>query len=224
MNPLLQSLKLWIDPIPRSGPENMAVDEWLLETCDSAILRIYEWEDGWGSLGCFCRLNQAIESNDSLRWVRRSTGGGVVEHQNDWTYTLVIPETENLGRVRSAQSYQQIHELLTIDSINGLKCLLAPASSPELGGICFEKPVEFDVIDPVGNKLAGAGQRRSKNGLLHQGSVVGRLKTNDSIKRSKQFASRLSNHWESWEPEIPREWIETKIREKFSNPAWTTRR
>ncbi|HVJ45041.1 MAG TPA: hypothetical protein VM511_01565 [Luteolibacter sp.] len=160
MNPLLQSLKLWIDPIPRSGPENMAVDEWLLETCDSAILRIYEWEDGWGSLGCFCRLNQAIESNDSLRWVRRSTGGGVVEHQNDWTYTLVIPETENLGRVRSAQSYQQIHELLTIDSID----------------------------------------------------------------RSKQFASRLSGRWESWEPEIPRDWIETKIREKFSNPAWTERR
>ena len=37
---------------------------------------------------------------------------------------------------------------------------------------CFKNPVAFDITDADGNKLAGAGQRRSKYGLLHQGSVV----------------------------------------------------
>ena len=44
----------------------------------------------------------------------------------------------------------------------------AEADSPA----CFEKPVAFDIVDGSGRKLAGAGQRRSRRGLLHQGSVI----------------------------------------------------
>jgi len=37
---------------------------------------------------------------------------------------------------------------------------------------CFEKPVAWDLIDRRRQKVAGAGQRRTRKGLLHQGSIM----------------------------------------------------
>jgi len=224
MNPLFSSLKLWIDPTPRSGPENMAIDDWLLETADEPILRVYEWEQHWGSLGCFCPLNQSIESFDGIEWVRRSTGGGIVDHQNDWTYTLVIPETDLFARISARVSYQVIHNVLSFVLSDRFNLSLNGYSQSELGGICFQKAVEFDLVDAVGNKIAGAGQRRTKHGLLHQGSVAERSESNDSIDRSKRFASLLSVGWTEFQPAIPVDWLARKISEKYGNPDWMARR
>jgi lipoate-protein ligase A len=224
MNPLFTSLKLWIDPVPRSGPENMAIDDWLLESAVCSVLRVYEWKGAWGSLGCFCSLKQAMESFDHVDWVRRSTGGGVVDHQKDWTYTLVIPETDPFARISARESYRQVHQVLSSALIDRFNPVLGRYSQPELGGVCFEKPVEFDVVDAVGNKIAGAGQRRTKHGLLHQGSVIGALETSDSIERSKRLAAGLASHWELFEPSLSTEWIERKVTEKYGHPDWTARR
>ncbi|RYD32635.1 MAG: hypothetical protein EOP87_12460 [Verrucomicrobiaceae bacterium] len=224
MDSLLESLKLWLDPVPRSGPENMAVDEWLLESTVDPVLRVYGWSGAWGSLGCFCCLNQAIENLPNVGLVRRSTGGGIVDHQNDWTYSLVIPETSELARIRAMDSYRLIHERLSL-VLSGHFNLVAPASdSAELGGVCFEKPVAFDVVDGVGNKVAGAGQRRTKHGLLHQGSVAGRCESSDSIERSKRFSASLSATCEQVDLDPPAELIHTKVTAKYGNSAWTQRR
>ena len=39
---LFEVLRVWKDSVARSGPENMAVDEWLTtQTAEGPILRIY---------------------------------------------------------------------------------------------------------------------------------------------------------------------------------------
>lgn len=224
MSSLLDRLKLWLDPFPRSGPENMAVDEWLLETIADPVLRVYGWSGAWGSFGCFCCLNQAIENLPDIGLVRRSTGGGIVDHQNDWTYSLVIPETEKLFRIRASESYRLIHEKLSFVLSNQFNLVVPASSDAGLGGVCFEKPVAFDVVDGVGNKVAGAGQRRTKHGLLHQGSVAGRCEADDSIDRSIRLATALSPQWEQTDFDPPFEVIRSKVEAKYGNDSWTRRR
>lgn len=213
-----------MDPVVRTGPENMAVDEWLLETMIDPILRVYRWQGRWGSLGCFGCLKEAIETNSKISWVRRSTGGGIVDHQRDWTYSFLIPATEKLVRLKPLESYRLIHERLNFVLIDRFNLCRSGAVEGRPGGVCFESPVEFDLIDGVGNKVAGAGQRRTKQGLLHQGSVAGLIEAIDSIDRSKRLAGALCVNWKEVEIDVPREAIEEKVLLRYGNPAWTARR
>jgi len=168
---MLPLLHLWIDPVERGGPENMAVDEWLAETCAEPVLRSYRWEPGWGSCGYFVK---AADLPDwPLRWVRRWTGGGIVDHRADWTYTLWVPGGCALAAAKGGESYRVIHAALVAAlRAAGIDARLAGALAPAAGGECFLQPVEHDILDAAGRKLAGAGQRRTARGLLHQGSVA----------------------------------------------------
>lgn len=168
---MIPLLHLWTDPQPRGGPENMAVDEWLAETCAAPVLRCYRWEPGWGSLGYFIRVADLPEKG--LRWVRRWTGGGIVDHRGDWTYTLFVPRGFGLAEAKGAESYRVIHAALA-EALReaGTEARLAGTLPAAAGGECFVRPVEHDVLDASGRKIAGAGQRRTLQGLLHQGSVA----------------------------------------------------
>jgi lipoate-protein ligase A len=107
---------------------------------------------------------------------RRPTGGGIVDHREDWTYALVIPRGHPLEDVRASQSYRAIHEALA----GALKCqdaivALKPAveeSGDANAGVCFQRAEIFDVVHArTGAKVAGAAQKRNKHGLLFQGSI-----------------------------------------------------
>jgi len=224
MDAPLKSLKLWLDPIPRSGPENMAVDEWLLETVQEAVLRVYGWRGNWGSMGRFCRVQEAQESISSVCWVRRSTGGGIVDHQRDWTYSLVIPATENLAKVQAGESYRVIHEKLSRILSDRYQLVSKAEVCREVGGVCFEKPVLSDVVDEHGYKIAGAGQRRTKEGLLHQGSVAGQCVDIVSSDRSKRLCDVLANVWMEAEYHPPDHLIRQKIHDRYGSEEWTKRR
>ena len=86
---VLPQLQLWLDPVQSDGPENMALDQWLAETCDAPVLRRYRWTPGGGSFG-YCVKTADLPAS-GLKWVRRWTGGGIVDHRADWTYTLFVP-------------------------------------------------------------------------------------------------------------------------------------
>ena len=151
----------------------MAVDQWLLETTKLPLLRIYRWAPNWGSYGYFVPDAEAEASLVGLSRVRRWTGGGIVDHRNDWTYTLLLPRGEALAEMRGAESYRVIH-LALADALRGggVDCEVAGGSPSSPGGECFEKAVEYDLLDGRGKKIAGAGQRRTTKGLLHQGSLA----------------------------------------------------
>ena len=63
---LFEVLRVWKDSVARSGPENMAVDEWLTtQTAEGPILRIYDWDGDWVSLG-YLNLSCAGPHFDAL--------------------------------------------------------------------------------------------------------------------------------------------------------------
>jgi lipoate-protein ligase A len=212
---VLARLQLWLDPLPRPGPENMAIDEWLAEICTEPILRSYAWEPGWGSFGYF--VKRAELPGNGLQWVRRWTGGGIVDHRADWTYTLFIPRGHALAEARGAESYRTIHAALA--SALGTAARLAEPTAPAAGGDCFTQPVEHDILDPAGSKIAGAGQRRNARGLLHQGSVQGVKE-----RLAAELATRLTHQIETVSLTPDPAWLAAKCTERYANDAWTARR
>jgi lipoate-protein ligase A len=105
--------------------------------------------------------------------VRRYTGGGLVEHGKDLTYTLVFPANHPLTTAGTLASYKEIHQAVAqAIQESGTPCHLATAQPNQDDPACFLKPVPADVLDSAGHKLAGAAQRRTKQGCLHQGSIL----------------------------------------------------
>lgn len=116
---------------------------------------------------------------------RRPTGGGLVSHLNDWTYSLVIPYEHALCQAPATVSYRWVHHCLqAVFAMFGVTTQLAnPVVSlqhraeiaPSLQ--CFTRAEPEDLVDCyTGSKLAGAAQKRTRKGLLIQGSVhIGEL-------------------------------------------------
>ena len=218
----LEKLGFWRDPVPRNGPENMAVDSWLLGQ-ESPVLRAYCWEGSWGSLGYFGELEEAQAVLPGVSLVRRATGGGLVDHRKDLTYTLAIPRSHGLARTKGSESYRLIHSALA-DSLRagGHEIELVRQDHDVDSSSCFEKPVEWDLIDQYGNKIAGAGQRRTRKGLLHQGSILLGEPTDDAAILMG-LASELSLSVKVLELNPSGEGF-TALVSQFSEPAWLSRR
>jgi lipoate-protein ligase A len=214
---VLPLLQLWIDPVERDGPENMAVDQWIAETSGTPILRSYRWAPGWGSFGYFVKCAELPPHG--LRWVRRWTGGGIVDHRADWTYTLFIPRGQALAEARGAESYREIHSAMAAALQSaGRSARLAGPAAPATGGECFIRPVEHDLLDPAGRKIAGAGQRRTARGLLHQGSVSSTRPVPESL------AAALSREVLPLALNPPETLISAIAADRYAREEWTLRR
>lgn len=217
MDRVIERLQLWIDDEARAGPANMAVDEWLLRHRDCACLRVYRWHPGWASRGYFVAGDEAQRLLPGRQWVRRWTGGGVVDHAADWTYTLVVPRGEALTELRGGGSYRVVHAALAEALAGaGLVTGLAAASGVARGGVCFERAVEFDLLGSDGRKLAGAGQRRTREGLLHQGSVAGLRWPGPADALAAALAVRVGRI----EPRIDAARVARIARERYAGEAW----
>lgn len=179
-----------------SAAANMAADFLLLKRYparDHARLRAYGWHRPAFSFG----YSQKIEwvrarlpaDAEGAELVRRPTGGGLVDHREDWTYALVLPRGHALEAARATDSYRAVHAALAAalracGQPAGLKERCDPPAPGPDGdtpgcaagpgpGVCFTRPELFDVIDPDdGRKIAGAAQKRTKDGLLFQGSLL----------------------------------------------------
>jgi len=213
---VLPLLDLWIDPVARDGPENMAVDEWLAETCDAPVLRSYRWQPGWGSFGYFVKSAELPQWG--VRWVRRWTGGGIVDHRSDWTYTLFVPNGFGLAEARGGLSYRIIHSALAAALRDaGTAAVLSGVMPAAAGGECFRQPVEFDVLAADGRKIAGAGQRRSLSGLLHQGSVATQAPVAEAL--AAMLAEKVVARDFSPDPASIRRMMESR----YADERWTFR-
>ena len=222
----MRKMLLWTDPVPRSGPEAMAIDEWLLENATLPVLRTYRWSGDWASIGYFGTLAEARAHFPQLEIVRRWTGGGMVDHRADWTYTLVIPRSESLANLRGGESYEKIHHALAEAlRVEGLSVRASDETEETGADLCFENPVQHDLVGADDRKIAGAGQRRTRHGLLHQGSVAAPCSGDlDFQKRSENLASRLAVEWESFTPLIDMEDIRLRISNRYGCAEWTNRR
>jgi lipoate-protein ligase A len=173
------------DPQPHGAALNMAIDEVLLRSATVPLLRFYRWTRPAVSFGYFERWSPALAPAPQWETVRRWTGGGVVRHGEDVTYTLIVPAAHEFARHPAAESYRRIHEVIAgVLEAGGMRTALAAETWVRVPGGCFENAAEADVL-AAGRKIAGAAQRRTRWGLLHQGSVQGAAIAED-------FAMRLA--------------------------------
>lgn len=165
------AMEFLADPEPRSAPVNMAMDEVILREISVPLLRVYRWERPSVSYGYFEKFSVVEERYAGWEFVRRWTGGGIVPHGEDFTYSLLLPRDCELARSGPAQCYQAIHEAVATAMQNsGIDATIAAACSEKISTACFENAVCHDVM-VQDRKVAGAAQRRTRQGLLHQGSI-----------------------------------------------------
>jgi lipoyl(octanoyl) transferase len=216
--------------------ENMALDFLLLQRYPHASPRFrhYEWRAPAFTFG----LSQTLEfvraqlpADGHFDLCRRPTGGGVVDHREDWTYALVIPRGHPLEAERATHSYHIVHACLA-DALRALgqPVMLKERRDEETAGsapgVCFQRPEIFDVLnEDTAEKVAGAAQKRNKHGLLMQGSIwkpaAGRL---DWAEFEKKFSGGLAAALGvapepvPW-PEFAEGEVEALI-EQYSSPEW----
>jgi lipoate-protein ligase A len=152
----------------------MALDEALLQAASSLgrpVLRFYGWTEPAASFGYFQKFAE-VEQMTLLRpLVRRPTGGGLVPHDADWTYSLAFPPGDPWYALKATGSYQRVHEWFQAGFLKmGITTELAPCCKKSLPGQCFIGHEKSDLLWH-GGKIAGAAQRRTRDGLLIQGSV-----------------------------------------------------
>ena len=160
------------DGEPHGGALNMALDEILLHSSGAPVLRCYRWLRPCVSFGYFGAFEEVSRRWPNWEHVRRWTGGGMVEHGTDFTYTLAVPRDHELTRLNAAESYRIIHGAVAVALRRsaGAAVALSGEGVAAKSNACFENPVRNDVLVD-GRKVAGGAQRRMAQGLLHQGSI-----------------------------------------------------
>lgn len=155
----------------RTAAMHMAIDEALLHAAKRPTLRFYRWGSPAVSFGYFSRLEDVRAFSSDRELVRRWTGGGIVMHGHDLTYSFVIPPSDSLFGKPAREIYALLHGAIAAAlARTGIDATLAASTSPRISDACFANAVHADVLID-GRKVAGAAQRRSRAGLLQQGSI-----------------------------------------------------
>lgn len=168
---LFNCLAAYDDLAQHSAAMNMAIDEALLETARIPSIRFYRWSSPALSFGYFENFGRVAHCATERDLVRRWTGGGIVLHGNDLTYAIIVPRENAVFSESPMSIYEKTHGAIQRAlRRNGANAELASNILPKTSAACFENPVRWDVVLD-GEKVAGAAQRRTRRGLLQQGSI-----------------------------------------------------
>jgi lipoate-protein ligase A len=166
---------------------NMAIDEAMLEALIHhrvafSTVRFYAWHPPALSIGRLQRIPSSFDPAQcrklGLDWVRRPTGGRMVLHGGDLTYSLVFAEPNPVIPRGILPSYRKISQAIQ----GGLKALgvqtqLYPErrnrheQRVQRSPLCFSLIARHEIL-VHGKKVMGNAQRREKGCVLHQGSIM----------------------------------------------------
>lgn len=222
--------------------ENMAMDFLLLQRYPRAAVprfRHYGWHRPAFTFGYSQKIafiQTQLPSGEHFDVCRRATGGGLVDHRDDWTFALVIPRGHPLEELRATQSYREVHEALAAalraQGVPAMTkpCVEQPAAAGAAAGpagVCFQRAEIYDVVHQrSGEKISGAAQKRNKQGLLFQGSIA-KAAAGPSVdwdKFGEEFAARLATALKAeaqptpW-PEFNEDEVSGLV-EQYSSPEW----
>jgi len=201
MTPLGQELRLWHGKAG-SPSWNMAADELLLKhsaAFGQAMLRFYLWDQPSASFGYFQRYTEVVSLTGLRPLIRRPTGGGLVLHDEaEWTYSLTFPPTHPWWQLKAEESYRCVHEWVRHAFEGcGVAVELCPETRAAGPGQCFVGAEKCDLLFN-GQKIAGAAQRRNRDGLLIQGSVQAKA---TGVERGVWETAMLAEReWSEWQP------------------------
>jgi lipoyl(octanoyl) transferase len=231
------------------GATNMALDEAMLESAAArgvASLRFYTWSEPMVSLGYFQpSADRATGSLAALAWVRRSTGGAMIVHHHELTYSFALPSRPEW---KSEESWLcRFHHLVRVvlESHGIRSSLVVCGEEAKLGDVlCFLDQAPGDLVIG-GSKVSGSAQRKLKGALLQHGSILLRASEyaphlrgiNDFAGKelfapaslaellAKRFAADTGARIERGEwtaEELER--VQVIRREKYANPKWNGKR
>ncbi|MFW5997034.1 MAG: lipoate--protein ligase family protein [Lentisphaeria bacterium] len=155
---------------------NMALDETLIIFAaqqEKPIVRFYSWDRPAVSIGYIQKYSAGKRADWPI--VRRPTGGGIVLHDHDFTYTVAIPAGHYLNQTDRIISYGAVNNAVAtgLSKLNmpaELSDAHIPSSVARDSMVCFSHPTKYDIL--LNNtKIAGSAQRRTRRGILHQGSI-----------------------------------------------------
>ena len=204
----------YIETYSESAARNMAIDDVMMqkvhnENCPP-ILRFYSWQPKGLSLGYFQKINGKIDINRAAAQgadiVRRLTGGRAVLHDDELTYSVILPESHPAMPSSVTESYK----ILSQGLLEGYRHLDIPAvmatqkndGKPDGSAVCFEEPSWYELL-VNGKKAAGSAQVRKQGVILQHGSIPITVDT-DALYDLFIY---------------PSEKVKTRMREGFSSKA-----
>jgi len=171
-----------IEDGPGNAAWNMAVDEAIAESCRRELvpptIRFYAWTRPALTIGYFQKaerdLDQTVCHKEEISIVRRVTGGRAVLHGDDLTYSVAsgahgaeLPDTIRGSFLAISRGFIQglYHLGVEADAVR------APAKETGRSPLCFMSTSLYE-ITCQGRKIIGSAQRRWKDGMLQQGSLL----------------------------------------------------
>lgn len=167
-----------------SAAENMAIDEAIMEAIivgkSLPTIRFYDWNIPTASCGYNQTISQEIDftalEKFGYAFVRRPTGGRLVLHNQEITYSVITPiEGKFSGSITEA--YSIISQALA----EGLKKMgvnvefergdLTSKHQREESNPCFTSSSKFE-LKYKRKKIVGSAQLRRENVLLQHGSIL----------------------------------------------------
>lgn len=179
--------------------EHMALDETLArDTPAEPILRFYRWRPGpsvtfgYGQFYDFVRRGAPAGFGPLCR---RPTGGGMVFHGADLTFSLAF-QTDLSPKEIYARLHEAVRSALERENAvcaYGQEPVGAAAYAPQKDGAasaCFVRPVENDLL-AAGKKILGGAIRRFGKTALYQGSLqYGAARENPAFRRAVKNAAQ----------------------------------
>lgn len=166
--------------------KNMDKDASLLQSLENdprVILHLYAWPEKSATHGYFIDpyklLRRERVETHGMVLGRRPTGGGVIFHQYDLAFAILIPSIHPQFSLNTLDNYAVVNTVVaeTIKSFKPIYSDLAllknnpSCHSAVCRQFCMAQPTIYDVM-LEGKKVVGGAQRRTKHGLLHQGSIA----------------------------------------------------
>lgn len=165
-----------------TAQHNMAVDEALLlcfKEGDMPILRLYGWENAL-SVGRYSNLwrslNRETIEEQNIACVRRISGGGILVHGGDLSYSLIMPR-DWLREKGVKESYRYLCSfLIRLYEKLGYKADFAGENSVDVQqcDVCLASNEVYDILIE-GKKIGGNAQRHTRHALFQHGSIPMRI-------------------------------------------------
>ena len=182
---------LYLDPLELSGPEQMAIDLFLLEKSFTdkdffMAIRFYTWDGDWLSIGKnqkeLPRKWLKLLKNEQLKIVRRPSGGNAVLHSGGLTYALIWkdpPRKKKESYLKTTQWLKNGIKKAGVDLFFGNQSVNISTSN------CFSNSTLADLVDENKNKYIGSAQYWKKGHLLQHGEIL--------MEPSKQLCKKVFN-------------------------------
>jgi lipoate-protein ligase A len=176
----MRKWQLIVEPEPLPGPRNMAVDERLFDLAASSgwtYLRFYQWARPTVSLGYSQDADKVVDAAfcaaHGVAIVRRMTGGKLVLHDREVTYSIASSDAEVFTETLR-DSYRSISLALIRGLARlGVRARLAESAPPGYAKgtmPCFAFAAR-DEIEVDGRKIVGSAQKRTGPVFLQHGSL-----------------------------------------------------